>query len=90
MSAVAWRYALTNALMVAFVAALAHGGWPVWAVAGLAMLIGGAIDEAVGDEHGHSGCAAPWFLDLNLYATPPLLVVITLLLLQATLAGGVA
>lgn len=88
MSAVAWRYALTNALMVAFVAALAHGGWPVWAVAGLAILIGGAIDEAVGDEHEHSGCAAPWFFDLNLYATLPLLVVITLLLLQATLAGG--
>ena len=88
MSAVAWRYALTNALMVAFVAALAHGGWPVWALAGLAILIGGAIDEAVGDEHEHSGCAAPWFFDLNLYATLPLLAVITLLLLQATLAGG--
>ena len=29
MSAVAWRYALTNALMVAFVSALAHGGWIV-------------------------------------------------------------
>ncbi len=88
MSAVAWTYALTNALMVAFVAALAHGGWPVWAVAGLAILIGGAIDEAVGDEHAHSGCLAPWFFDLNLYATLPLLVVITLLLLRATLAGG--
>jgi hypothetical protein len=88
MSAVAWRYALTNALMVAFVSALAHGGWPVWVVAGLAILIGGAIDEAVGDEHEHSGCAASWFFDLNLYATLPLLVVITLLLLQATLAGG--
>ncbi len=87
MSAVAWRYALTNALMVAFVSALAHGGWPVWVVAGLAILIGGAIDEAVGNEHEHSGCAASWFFDLNLYATLPLLVVITLLLLQATPRG---
>jgi fatty acid desaturase len=87
-SAVAWRYALTNALMVAFVAALAHGGWPVWAVVGLAILIGGGIDEAVGDEDEQSGGAAPWFFDLNLYATLLLLMIITLLLLQATLAGG--
>ena len=88
MSALSWRYALTNALMVAFIAALAHGGWPVWAIAVLAILTGGLIDEAVGDEHERGGNAAPWFFDLNLYATLPLLVIITLLLMQATLAGG--
>jgi fatty acid desaturase len=88
MSAVAWRYALTNALMVAFIAALASGGWPVWAVAVLAILIGGGIDEAVGDEHERSGNATPWFFDLNLYATLPLLMTITVLLLQSALAGG--
>jgi fatty acid desaturase len=87
-SALPWRYALTNALMVAFIAALAHGGWPVWAVAALAILIGGLIDEAVGDEHERSSGAAPWFFDVNLYATLPLLMIITLLLLQVTLAGG--
>src|SRR4029077_18274237 len=54
-SAGAGRYALTNALMVAFVSALAHGGWPVWVVAGLAILIGGAIDGAGGGGHGHRG-----------------------------------
>ena len=87
MSALPWRYALTNALMVAFIVALAHGGWPVWAVAVLAILIGGLIDETVGDEHERSGGAAPLFFDLNLYATLPLLVIITLLLMQGTLAG---
>jgi fatty acid desaturase len=45
------------------------------------------IDEAVGDEHERSGGAAPWFFDLNLYATLPLLMIITLLLLEASLAG---
>jgi fatty acid desaturase len=87
-SALPWRYALTNALIVAFIAALAHGGWAIWAVAALAILIGGGIDEAVGDEHERSGGAAPLFFDVNLYATLPLLVIITLLLLQVTLAGG--
>jgi alkane 1-monooxygenase len=74
--------------MVAFIAALAHGGWPVWAVAALAILTGGLIDEAVGDEHEQIDGAAPLFLDVNLYATLPLLVIITVLLLQATVAGG--
>jgi fatty acid desaturase len=87
-SALPWRYAPTNALMVAFIAALVQGGWAIWAVAALAILIGGLIDEAVGDEHERSGGAAPLFFDVNLYATLPLLVIITLLLLQATFAGG--
>jgi alkane 1-monooxygenase len=83
-----WRYALTNALLVAFIAALAYGGWPIWAVAALAVLIGGGIDEAVGDEREQIGDAIPLFFDVNLYATLPLLMIITFLLLQATLAGG--
>jgi alkane 1-monooxygenase len=74
--------------MVAFIAALARGGWPIWAVAGLAILIGGGIDEAVGDEHEPIGCATPWFFDVNLYATLPLLMIVTFLLFQATAAGG--
>ena len=88
MSAFPWRYALTNALLVAFIAALAYGGWPIWAVAVLAILIGGGIDEAVGDEHEQIDDAVPLFFDVNLYATLPLLMIITFLLLQATLAGG--
>src|SRR5262245_62023295 len=87
-SALPWRYALTNALMVAFIAALAYGNWPVWAVAALSILVGGLIDEAVGDEHERSAGPAPLFFDANLYATLPQLVIITFLLLQATVAGG--
>jgi fatty acid desaturase len=89
MSALTWRYALTNALLVAFIAALAYGGWPVWAVAAFAILVGGGIDEAVGDEHEHErdGGACPLFFEINLYATLPLLLVVTFLLLQAAHAG---
>jgi fatty acid desaturase len=86
--AVPWRYALTNALLVAFIAALAYGGWLIWAVAGLAILIGGLIDEAVGDEHERIGGERPLFFDVNLHATLPLLMIVTFLLFQATVVGG--
>jgi alkane 1-monooxygenase len=82
------RYALTNALLVAFIAALAHGGWPIWAVAGLAIVMGGGIDEAVGDEHERIGASGRLFYDANLYATLPLLLIVTFLLLRTTVAGG--
>ena len=83
-----WRYALTNALLIAFIAALAHGGWSIWAVAALSILVGGGIDEAVGDEHQRIGASGRLFCDVNLYATLPLLLIVTFLLLQATGAGG--
>ena len=78
------RYALTNALLVAFIAALAHGGWPIWAVVGMSILIGGGIDEAVGDDRVGLGDRGQLFFDANLYATLPLLMIVTLLLLYLT------
>jgi fatty acid desaturase len=74
------RYMLTNLLLVSFIAALLVGGWLIWVPIVLAMLVGGPIDELVGDH------AAPiqqrWarFCDVNLYATLPLLAGITGLL----------
>jgi alkane 1-monooxygenase len=88
--ALPWRYALTNALLVAFIAALAHGSWPIWAAAALAILVGGGIDEAIGDEHERIGASGRLFCDANLYATLPLLLIVTYLLLQATVTGGSA
>jgi fatty acid desaturase len=86
--AVPWRYVLTNALLVAFIAALAYGGWSIWAVAGLAILVGGLIDEALGDEHDRIGGGEPLFFDVNLHVTLPLLMIITFLLFQTIGAGG--
>jgi len=83
-----WRYALTNALLMAFIAALAHGGWPIWAVLGLSVLIGGALDEAVGDDHERLGSRGQLFVDANLYATLPLLMIMSSLLLGLIASGG--
>lgn len=81
---VSGRYALTNALLLALIAALAHGGWPIWVVVGSSILIGGAVDEAAGDDHVRTGASGRLFCDANLYATLPLLIIITILLFRLT------
>jgi hypothetical protein len=82
-----WPFALTNALIIAFVGALIYGGWTVYAVLGLAILMGGAMDEAVGDSEQRPAERGWLFFDINLYATLPLLVVITYLMFR-NIAGG--
>jgi fatty acid desaturase len=76
------RYALTNALLLALIAALAYGGWPIWVVVAASVLIGGAVDEAVGDQHERCSDRGQLFFDANLYATLPLLMIVTYLLLD--------
>jgi hypothetical protein len=81
------RYFLTNVFLLCFVAALMFGTWPIWVILGLAMLTGGGIDEAIGDDHAQLADSGRLFFDANLYATLPLLVTLTCLLL-ALIAWG--
>ena len=84
------RYGLSNALVLAFIAALVYGGWPIWTVLVLAALTGGVIDETVGDDGGEISGRGWAFVEANLYATLPLLAVMTWLLLGyvASAAAG--
>jgi fatty acid desaturase len=84
---VSGRYALTNAMLLAMIAVLAYGGWPIWVVVAASILIGGAVDEAVGDQH--EGCSdrGKLFFEANLYATLPLLMIVTYLLLDLVASG---
>lgn len=77
----ALRYSITNIFVMCFIVALALGNWPIWAVLGLAMLTGGGVDEAVGDDHSQLGDAGSVFFDVNLYATLPLVMTMTYFLL---------
>jgi alkane 1-monooxygenase len=76
--------------MIALIGALVHGGWVIYAASGSIILMSGAIDEVVGDhdqrldEHGRLFC------DINLYATLPLLMIITYLLLAGDVAPRVS
>ena len=81
------RYSLTNSFLLCFIAALVLGTWPIWAVLGLAILTGGGIDEAIGDDHSQLNDASRFCFDANLYATLPLLMTMTYLLL-ALIAWG--
>jgi len=73
---------LTNLLLVAFIAALLAGGWLIWVPIVLAMLVGGPIDELVGDDTAPVERRWARFCDVNLYATLPLLAIITGLLFR--------
>jgi hypothetical protein len=74
---VLWRYTLTNALLIAFIAALASGSHWIWVALALAILIGGAADEVVGDDAVPLNQRRQLFLDANLYAALPLVASMT-------------
>jgi alkane 1-monooxygenase len=69
------------------IAALGYGGWPIWVVVAASVLIGGALDEAVGDQHERRSDRGQRFLEANLYATLPLLMIVTYLLLDLVASG---
>lgn len=75
--AVLLRYGLVNLLIVAFAVALALQGWWIWLVLAFAVLLGGAIDEFVGDDRSAVSADWRWFCEANLYATLPLLLAMT-------------
>jgi Fatty acid desaturase len=74
------KFLLTNLFQVSFIAALLAGGWLVWVPIVLAMLVGGPIDELVGDDATSAQRGWARFCHFNLYATLPLLAIITGLL----------
>jgi fatty acid desaturase len=79
----ALRNGLPNVLLLAAIGATARGGWAV-PVLGLAIvLIGAPVDELVGDEVARIGSRGRLFHDTNLYATLPLLLMLTTVYMRA-------
>jgi alkane 1-monooxygenase len=76
------RYLLGNAAMIAALAALASGGAMVWVVAIAIVAIGGPADEVLGDDESRLSDAQRAFFDISLYATLPLLALMTLAMLH--------
>jgi fatty acid desaturase len=76
------RYLLGLLAIVAALAAITAGGATLW-ILGIAIIaIGGPMDEAVGDEQSRLSDAQRIFFNANLYATLPLLTLITFAMLQ--------
>lgn len=81
------RYALPNVLLVLTIAGLIGGGYWIWLALGLLVAVGGPIDEAVGDDRALLGPAARVFFTASLYATLPLVIVMTVVALHYFTAG---
>jgi alkane 1-monooxygenase len=78
----ALRYGLTSALLMAFAAAIVVGGWSLWLVILITVLVGGVADEVSGDDAARLPAAGRWFYEANLHATLPLIGIVTFLYLH--------
>jgi Fatty acid desaturase len=76
------RYLLANAAMLAAAVAIVCGGASIWVVAIAVVAIGGPGDEALGDDKIRLSDAQRLFFNASLYATLPLLVLVTLAMLH--------
>jgi fatty acid desaturase len=76
------RYGLMNALIIAFTVALIFGGYWIWLAYALSGIAAAACDELFGDDRQHLGGAAAWFYEINLFATLPLLIALTVVYLH--------
>ncbi|MGH6771557.1 MAG: alkane 1-monooxygenase [Xanthobacteraceae bacterium] len=75
---IALRFGLANLLLAAGIAAILIGGWAIVVVALIAILAGGPVDEAAGDDEAPVGSAGRSFYAANLYATAPLIALLTI------------
>lgn len=73
------RFCILNGLMLAFIGALLFGGGWIWLVLTASLFGTGILDEAIGDQAGPPQQAPGWICAVQLYATLPLLIVITVL-----------
>jgi fatty acid desaturase len=72
---------LGTVLLVAGILAIIATGWPIWAVAVIIFVAGAPADEAIGDRDPRLSDTQRALYNANLYATLPLLVVMTLTML---------
>ena len=76
------RYGLMNVLIIAFTVALIFGGFWIWLAYAVSGIAAAALDESFGDDKQHLGGGAAWFYEINLFATLPLLTLLTVVYLH--------
>jgi hypothetical protein len=79
MPLLALRYGLPNLLLACFTLALGLGAWWIVPAHGLAMALGGPLDEITAEGGSRLDSKWAWYFDLNLFATLPLIIAMTLL-----------
>jgi alkane 1-monooxygenase len=82
-----FRYWLPNVLIAGFAAALLLENAWLWLALVLSLVLGGALDEALGDDRSIVSAEWRWLCETSLYATLPLLLVMTFGFLHVIAAG---
>src|SRR5690606_31936033 len=82
------RYSLMNIFVLIGAAAIAVGGPWTWTGLLLSFVLIGYVDELLGDAGDRELMPPVWYMQLMLYLTLPLLVLITLVVFNTTTANG--
>lgn len=85
------RYSLMNIFILVGAATIAYGGWLNYTGLLLSFFLIGYVDELVGDAGDREDMPPVWYMQLMLYLTLPLLVLVTLIAFNtASRTGGFA
>lgn len=82
------RYSLMNLFTLTGTAAIAYGGYWSWGGFLLSFVLIGYVDELLGDAGDREEMPPVWYMQLMLYLTLPLLVLITLVCFNTTSDAG--
>ncbi|NOZ32276.1 MAG: alkane 1-monooxygenase [Alphaproteobacteria bacterium] len=83
------RYSLMNLFLLGGILSFALGGIWMWAGLGLSFILVGFVEELIGDAGDENAMPPTWYLNAMLYATLPLLVFMTLVILNTSTANGI-
>lgn len=84
------RYSLMNAYVLAATAGIVLGGWFTWSGFLLSFFLVGYVDELLGDAGPDEALPPPWYMNLMLRLTLPLLVLMTLSVFLIGWRAGIA
>ena len=82
------RYSLMNIFLIAGMASIAWGGPWCWSGLILGFMLVGYVDELLGDAGDKEGMPPVWYMQLMLYLTLPLQVLLTLVAFNTTTETG--
>lgn len=82
------RYSLMNIFTLMGTAAIAYGGYWTWAGFLLSFVLIGYVDELLGDAGDKELMPPVWYMQLMLYLTLPLVVLVTLVCINTTSESG--
>lgn len=85
-----FRYSLMNIFILLGMAGIAYGGFAAWTGLLLSFVLMGFVDELFGDAGNKETMPPIWYMQLMLYLTLPLLVVLTLVAFNAVHDTGFA